>query len=111
MSIDPDYNAYTESIAAQRELIAWERKKNRYKRYCNGFLCLLTYVLVAFVSTDGTIIFCSNYNCTIPTINNSSIIMVPLQSKDGIHALWFREGIFSIMLLILLCYRMILCLK
>ena len=33
MSTDPDFNAYTESIAAQRELLVQERKKNRYKRY------------------------------------------------------------------------------
>ena len=111
MSTDAGYNAYTETIAAQRELISQERKRNRYKRYCDGFLCLLSYVLVGFISTDGTILFCSNHNCTIPTIDNSSLVMVPLQSKEGIHALWFREGILSIMLFVLLCYRMVFCLK
>jgi|APSaa5957512535_1039671.scaffolds.fasta_scaffold353055_1 hypothetical protein len=110
INLDPDYNAYTETIAAQRELIVQERKRNRYKRCCYGFLTLLSYVLVGFVSTDGTIIFCSKHNCTIPTIYNSSIVMVPLQSEEGIHALWFREGILSIMLFILLCYRMVFCL-
>ena len=108
---DPDYNAYTETIIAQRELIIQERKKNRYKRYCHGFLGLLSYVLVGFVSADGTILFCSKHNCTIPTIYNSSVIVVPIQSEEGIHALWFREGILSIMLFILLCYRMVFCLK
>ena len=107
---DPDYNAYTEIITAQRELIILERKKNRYKRCCHVFLGLLSYVLVGFVSADGTILFCSKHNCTIPTIDNSSVIMVPLQSEEGIHALCFREGILSCMLIILLCYRMVFCL-
>ena len=69
---DPDYNAYTETITAQRELIIQERKRNRYIRCCHGFLGLLSYVLVGFVSADGTILFCSKHNCTIPTIYNSS---------------------------------------
>jgi hypothetical protein len=104
MSTSATYEAYDEHSNARALLPA---PKKPYHRCCGCIATLLSYLLVAYISADATLIACLKTNCSSP--NHVTIITnnteIDLQSKQSMTYLIISESVAGMLLVLLMCNR------